>query len=252
MGREPEPAGRFTTAQVARLSGLSPTSVRRWVAQGWIHPERGPRGHRFDWHHVVWIRRCTQVRGVRPARVARLLAETDVRMCTATGALVAFDERGGFEPTSRQSVLPFDARPATVRPLVSHSEGWAAFSTARDAGEFERAQVLLERHLAAFPADAQGWVECGRLHHLRGALDAAVLALRNAIAETESARAWFCLGLVHEDQGCDIEARDAYARAVALESDFSDAHFNASRVCERLGDRLRALRHLHAYRRTRR
>ncbi len=184
-----------------------------------------------------------------------MLARMEVRVCEATGALVAFDERGGFEPGSRQSLLPFDARPATVRPLVSHSDGWAAFLTARDAGELERAQLLLERHLEAFPSDAQGWLECGRLHHRGGALDAAVLSLRNAIAHSESARAWFCLGLVHlvhEDQGCDVEARDAYARAVALASDLSDAHFNASRVCERLGDRLRALRHLHAYRRTRR
>ena len=252
MGRDPEPAGGFTTAQVARLSGLSPTSVRRWVAQGWIRPERGPRGHRFGWQDVVWIRRCTGVRGVRPGRVARLLADGDVRVCGATGALIALDDRGGFEPSSRQSVFLFEAGPAAVRPLVSQSEGWAAFLAARDTGALERAQMLLQRHLEAFPSHADAWVECGRLHHVQGTLDAAVVAFRNALAQVENAQTWFCLGLVHEDRGCDVAARDAYAEAVALESDFSDAHFNAARVCERLGDRLRALRHLHAYRRTRR
>jgi tetratricopeptide (TPR) repeat protein len=181
-------------------------------------------------------------------------APSGMRVCPATGALLAFDEWGGFEPESRQSVLPFERRPATVRSLVSQSEGWTAVLTARDAGEVERALELLERHLEHYPSHVQAWLERGRLHHLRGSFDAAVVSFCQAIAlgESETARAWFCLGLVHEDRGSDVDAGHAYTEAVTLESDFSDAHFNAARVYERLGDRLRALRHLHAYRRTRR
>ena len=143
------------------------------------------------------------------------------------GTVVATDRRvararGGFEPSSRQSVFLFEAGPAAVRPLVSQSEGWAAFLAARDTGAPERAQMLLQRHLEAFPSHADAWVECGRLHHVQGTLDAAVVAFRNALAQVENAQTWFCLGLVHEDRGCDVAARDAYAEAVALESDFSD------------------------------
>lgn len=192
------------------------------------------------------------VRGSRPGRAARLLADADARVCATTGAIVAFDDKGGFEPASRQGVLPFDREPAAVRPLLSQSRAWEAFVAARDAGEVGQAQALLERYLQAFPTHAQAWVECGMLHHLRGALDSAVLSLREAIAHDDSARTRFRLGLVYEDLERDADALDAYAAAVALDPGLADAHFNAARVCERLGDRLRALRHLHAYRRTRR
>jgi tetratricopeptide (TPR) repeat protein len=46
----------------------------------------------------------------------------------------------------------------------------------------------------------------------------------------------------------DHEAARAYERALAADPSFADAHYNLSRVRERLGDRLSALRHLKAYR----
>ncbi|HUL58663.1 MAG TPA: tetratricopeptide repeat protein [Anaeromyxobacteraceae bacterium] len=61
--------------------------------------------------------------------------------------------------------------------------------------------------------------------------------------------AWFNLGVALEDQRRDDEALLAYARALRADPAHGDAHFNASRILERLGRRAEALRHLGAYRR---
>ncbi|MGH1343094.1 MAG: hypothetical protein ACRBN8_16165 [Nannocystales bacterium] len=113
----------------------------------------------------------------------------------------------------------------------------------------------MERHLLVQTEDSAAWSECAALHHLRGALDRARHAYERAVETSlgeERARALFNLGVVLEDADRDEPASRAYDDALALAPRFADAHYNASRVWERLGDRWRALRHLHAYRRLQR
>ena len=45
-----------------------------------------------------------------------------------------------------------------------------------------------------------------------------------------------------------VEAEQAYESALAADPGNAEAHFNLSRLCERLGQPQRALRHLQAYR----
>jgi tetratricopeptide (TPR) repeat protein len=65
----------------------------------------------------------------------------------------------------------------------------------------------------------------------------------------QRALAAFNLGVALEDQGLDDEALLAYARAIEADAALADAHYNASRLLERLGRGADALRHLAAYRR---
>ena len=46
----------------------------------------------------------------------------------------------------------------------------------------------------------------------------------------------------------DLDAVDAYEKAIALDSDHADAHFNLAGACERVGRPAAAIRHLKAYR----
>ena len=58
----------------------------------------------------------------------------------------------------------------------------------------------------------------------------------------------FNLGVALEDLGRREEAVDAYRRALARDPSAADAHFNLSRLLEKLGDRVGAFRHLRTYR----
>jgi tetratricopeptide (TPR) repeat protein len=66
---------------------------------------------------------------------------------------------------------------------------------------------------------------------------------------------WFNLGVAVEDQGRHAEAIAAYERAIEIDTDVADAHFNLARLLElsarRAGDDVmlqRAVRHLLRYR----
>ena len=63
------------------------------------------------------------------------------------------------------------------------------------------------------------------------------------------ALAAFNLGVALEDQGLLEEALLAYARALEADRQLADAHYNASRLLERIGKREDALKHLAEYRR---
>lgn len=256
MGPEPRAPRAFSTAEVARLAGISSSTVRRWVAHGLLQPGRGPRGHRFSWADLSRARGWSSFQSLPVTRIARALAQsTDpaaVRLRAVGRTIALTDAQGVFEADTGQSLLSFEERAGSVRGILS-GRGWrAASGAAQRRGDPEQALAVVQEYLCAHPEDAAAWSECAAMHHLRGALHEAAGAYERSVgASTGAARArgLFNLGVVHEDAADDEAASRAYAAALALLPDFADAHFNAARVWERLGDRWRALRHLHAYRR---
>jgi tetratricopeptide (TPR) repeat protein len=51
-----------------------------------------------------------------------------------------------------------------------------------------------------------------------------------------------------EDSGRLEQALIAYRRSIELKHGFADAHFNAARIHEELGQQTQAIRHYNAYR----
>ena len=106
------------------------------------------------------------------------------------------------------------------------------------------------RALALDPGHYGANLNLGRLlHEDRDHVAAERLYRRALEARPRDAHAWFNLGVVLEDQGIWQEALVAYEASLASEPDGADAHHNAARLCERLGRRAQALRHLGAFRR---
>ena len=66
---------------------------------------------------------------------------------------------------------------------------------------------------------------------------------------SEDVNLLFNLALVLEDTGRELEAVDIYRRALALEHDFADAHFNLARLYQQLSMPRAAIRHWNFYRR---
>ena len=52
---------------------------------------------------------------------------------------------------------------------------------------------------------------------------------------------------VYDELGRDQEAMDHYRRALSLNPQYADAHFNIALLCERQGDALKAVHHWKAY-----
>lgn len=70
-------------------------------------------------------------------------------------------------------------------------------------------------------------------------------------ATEPDAAAWFACGELLEPSDRHL-AEAAYRSALALAPDLADAHYNAARLHEQLGDAQRAVRHFSAYRRLQR
>jgi len=90
-------------------------------------------------------------------------------------------------------------------------------------------------------------INLGRLLHVAGRLEEAEEIYRRAYEP--SAILYFNLGVLLEDLERVSEAVQAYREAILHDPGMADAHFNLSRLHERVGEARAAFRHLLAYRR---
>lgn len=268
----------YTTRDVKNLLGLTVRQAQEYGRSGILEPRRGP-GERylFGFQDLVLLRTAKalldaavpQRRILRALRTlkAQLPADrslSEVRIAAEGDEVIVYDQGRAWEPESGQFQIVFDVADlaAEVEPMAQRAvrlTGEAAASSADDWLELgmelethapAQAREAYENVLRLQPDHPDALVNLGRLLQVDGDLEAAVDLYARALeaAGGDQATAAFNLGIASEDLGRDGEAAAAYELALSAEPSFADAHFNLSRVRERLGDRLSALRHLKAYR----
>jgi tetratricopeptide (TPR) repeat protein len=267
----------YRARDVARMLDLPVEEVRRLAREGFASPRRGSRNElRFSFQDLVLLRAAAGLVHARVprARVRRALRSlrsqlpegrslAAVRVAADGRNVVVQDGGARWRPDTGQVLLDFEVKDlaAKVAPLVRaagarsdrelDADAWfrwgedledAAPDQAREA--YRRAIELDHRHAGAH-------LNLGRIVHEAGDARAAELHYRCALLTAGPARAVaaFNLGVALEDQELHDEALLAYARAIEADPALADAHFNLSRLLERLGRRADALRHLAAYRR---
>jgi DNA-binding transcriptional MerR regulator len=268
----------YTTREVQRLVGLSPERIREYARAGVLAPARGPgRQYVFGFRDLVLLRtaralldaRVPQHRVLRTLRVlkAQLAPDrslTEVKVVADGGAVLVHDGDQAWDPISGQLHLAFptgrEGAAHVVRARPDGGDGvtlpttsvdhWLELGLRLEMDAPEQARAAYERVLALEPHHADALVNLGRLLYEQGATEAAIVHYRRALeaAGGDHPIAAFNLGLALEDVGRNRAAADAYSVALAADPAFADACYNLSRVHERLGDRVSALRWLKSYR----
>jgi len=267
----------------SRLLGIPRRVIDGLIAEGFVVPASGPRGHpRLNFQDLVLLRAAQGLAtaSVPARRIARTLARLREQLpdvpagrlrVEAVGKTIVVREGAErWVADSGQYLLAFEiaADHGEVR-FIAPSEAAASpalesrrRSTARTSNEdwFEQALVLEERDPRAAPAAYRRAIEqdsscsgayanLGRLLHAEGRLDEAEALYETGLHACDAdATLLFNLAVLLEDCGRSDDAMRRYREAIALEPDFADAHCNLGLLYERTGNERAALRHLAAYR----
>ncbi|MDX1998852.1 MAG: tetratricopeptide repeat protein [Thermoanaerobaculia bacterium] len=276
------PQSGYSTADVARLLGVTEGRVRAFVRAGFVAPGRDGRGRfLFPFQELVVLRTAQGLAASRVPlrRLRRALAKlaeelprgrslASVRIRAQNGQVVV--ERGGeaWEPESGQRLLAFEVdfeveelarraaplagrfvRQAETRRPPLDAEGWFDVALDLEASAPASAEKAYRRALELEPGYGAAQLNLGRLLHERGEVTEAETFYRTALdGEPHSPTAAFNLGVALQDLGRLPEAARAYRRALDLDPRYADAHFNLAGVHEQQGQAAEAIRHLREYR----
>jgi tetratricopeptide (TPR) repeat protein len=275
----------FSVKDVERVLRIPRSAIRTLISGGYVAPKRGRRRQfEFSFQDLIALRtaRALILARVSPRRISQALKQlrqevpselptAKLRIGASGTELVVRDQSGPWRAPSGQLLLEFDANltEGTVEILdrstfdvLQESPQTKPLPRGADPDQFfEQALTLEETDVAAaihayqrcIDADPQhtgARINCGRLLHAADRLDDAEEIYRAAlIAGCEDVNLLFNLALVLEDTGRELEAVDIYRRALALEEDFADAHFNLARLYQQLDMARAAIRHWNFYRR---
>ncbi len=266
----------YRTRDVARMLGMSAQQIRSYARAGFVKPRQGPSGEfRFSFQDLVLLRSATGLVSARvPARrVRRALSRlrtqlpdgrslAAVRVAAEGDRIVVRDGQALWQPESGQALFDFEVADLArkVSPLIERAarpaaganldaQGWYEWGCDLDDGAPSQARAAYEQALRIDPEHAGAHLNLGRLLHTSGDLVAAEAHYRSALSADGGATAAFNLGVSLEDQGRTEDALAAYEQAIALEPRRADAHYNAGRLCQKLGRQAEALRYFTACKR---
>jgi predicted Zn-dependent protease len=275
----------FSVKDVERVLQIPRSAIRTLIHGGYVAPKRGRRRqYEFSFQDLIALRtaRALILARVSPRRISQALRQLRKEVPTelptarlrigASGTeLVVRDQSGPWRAPSGQLLLEFEASltNGSVEILdratlnILQDEGAPKpVPRAADADEhFERAITLEETDTAAAihayqrcidadPQHAGARINCGRLLHAADRVEDAEEIYRAGLdAGCEDVNLLFNLALILEDTGRELAAVDHYKRALALEPDFADAHYNLARLYQQLDMSRAAIRHWNCYRR---
>lgn len=268
----------YRLRDAARLLHLTPAQIRAFVKEGFLAPQRGPRGEiRFSFQDLVLLRTAKELSDrLSPRKVLRAMHNlrrqlpkgkqlTNVRLAVEGETVVVRSDTILWNADSGQIMLDFDLAElaAAVAPLARanaqqardselplRAEEWYELGCDLEACDESEALDAYRRALEIDPRHMESHVNLGRIFHEAGELRAAEFHYRMALSLAPGdATAQFNLGVVLGDQGRHDEAVAAYERSLALEPDNADAHCNLAMLYELRGDRQRAIQHYALYHR---
>jgi tetratricopeptide (TPR) repeat protein len=274
---EPPPVPRepstdvYTSAEVCRLLGLTPSRLRALDRVGIVPPSGRRKGRRaYTFGDLIALRAArdllakkVRMRDVARAvenirstlpKVTRPLAELRI-VSDGQGSVVVKSSTGTFEPLTGQLVIDFEVKTLRddvvrlLRPMVGRDRAKTAYehyvrgtqldenpATMNDAEELYRRAIELDPWLAI------AYTNLGNICFRRGNVDEAEQLYRRALdIDGKQPEAQYNLGYVMLEHGFSYEAVAYFRGAIESDPRFADAYFNLAMAYEQAGDRAKAL-----------
>ncbi|MGA8260701.1 MAG: tetratricopeptide repeat protein, partial [Arenicellales bacterium] len=221
----------YSTREVADLTGLPETRIRRWAKDGIVAPKRDLWGrYRYSFQDLALLRTAARLFDAKlsPNRVTRALRAireqlpagrplSAVRIFVMGKKVIVKDRLASWEPESRQGTLDFDVQnlsrqvarkiPRQSRPAPEPKEASAEdlYQSGVDLELAGHGNEALDAYRAAIkkePALVGARINLGRLLHAANELKQAESHYRAALKhDPGNALATFNLGVALEDQG---------------------------------------------------
>lgn len=267
----------YSARDVATMLGLSPAQVRSYVNNGFLQPDRGPRGEfQFSFHDLVLLRTARELidANVPKRQITTALRDlqrrlpngqplTAVRIAADGDRIVVRDGQTIFRPDSGQTlfdfsvaelatkVQPFAIRKADAARQNEHersADEWFELGVELETGAPAEALRAYQNAVAIDPDHVEAQINLGRMLYDRKELAAAERAYRKAITASDGhPTAHYNLAILLEDRGRVAEAIAQYKAALELDETFADAHYNLAGIYESAGQTNLAIRHLRTY-----
>ena len=264
------------------MLGLSRSAIVRLVEFGFVKPARGPRqAYLFSFQDVVLLRTAHELRSasIPTAKILRSLRRLKDQLpseaplsglrITAVGNDIAVRDRSSqWEAESGQLLMDFDVgleskggAVTVVRHLSSARRPPAGAAEPSPEVLFTRAECLesvdaaearrlYEEAIAIAPDFTNAYLNLGAVLCESGDCDQAVRVFSKGIEHRpEEPLLYFNRAVALEDLNRFEEALASYDLALQLDPNLADAHFNAGRLHDELGNSQGAIRHFSAYRR---
>lgn len=265
----------FTTAQLARILGISQGEIRSWVRHDLIEPVKVVRRLCFfDFRQVAGAKALSRLTadGVRPQRIRRSLMEllgwwpeseaalAQLETLEQNDALFVRTREGSLAETSGQLRLDFDApvapaaapRPIEERapdPESGSEELW--FRRGLQLEEEDRGEEAVVAYAKALefgnPRPELAFNLGNLMYGLERTTEAAQCFALATEIEPEYVEAWNNLGNALSEMDQADEAIDAFEKALQVEPDYPDAHFNLAETLATSGRTEEAREHWLAY-----
>lgn len=265
---------QYGVRDVEKLLRLPRSTIRAFIAAGFVSPRRGPRNAwLFSFQDLIALRTAQSltVAKVPVRRITQSVRELRRHLpdamplsglsIRAVGNRVVVREGGSrWQADTGQYLLAFDGDPENgsfevierppASPPATCAIEWFERGIALEGKDMPAALQAYEKALAEDPAYLDAAVNLGRLLHEAGQLERAERVYRAALeCNGQDPLLLFNLGVLLHDGGRRSEAAEAYEAALRRDPNLADCHYNLALLREELGQPKAAIRHMSHYRR---
>ncbi|MBC8002925.1 MAG: tetratricopeptide repeat protein [Opitutaceae bacterium] len=251
---------------VVRIVGVTRSTVRLVIKNGFVVPERGPRkSYLFTFRDLIVFRMAKGLSDARlsPRRISTSLGRlrrklplelplSGLRIAAVGRDVVVVEPSSQWRADDGQLLLAFDVTSetgeltfATPAPL----EDWFSRAFNIEESSPEEAIAGYRNAIEDNPCASGAYANLGRLLHETGRLEEAeAVYLQGQESCPGDATLLFNFALLREDQKQWDVAVQLYLKAIAEDPGMGDAHFNLGLLYQTLMKDREAVRHLSAYR----
>jgi tetratricopeptide (TPR) repeat protein len=227
----------YTTRDVARLLGLSEAQVRSHARVGYLAPDRGPRNaYRFSFQDLVLLRTAKALSEARIApRRIRRALRALIRQLPAGRSL------SGIRISSEgDRVVVRDGSAAWNPESEQLLLDFHVAELAEQAAPVAR-RLARQARRSGEPLTAEQWYDLGTDLETAAPDDARDAYARAVALDPRYVPALVNLGRLLQDAGRAAEAADQYRAALAVQPSHTTAAFNLGTALEDLGRRAEAI-----------